>query len=158
MTTPRFTPPQHPRPATRLALLLLGLALASPLPALAHNGPAGPGYGGYGGNAYGVRQSFEPQNHRRHGHGHGQHHRHWQGAAAALAVVGIAAAIASQHEPERRIYTAPPAVYLPPPSYAPAPPVAPSALWHYCASAGQYFPNVRYCPEGWQTVMPGGAW
>ena len=26
--------------------------------------------------------------------------------------------------------------------------------WYYCASAGQYYPYVTYCPEGWQPVIP----
>ncbi len=26
--------------------------------------------------------------------------------------------------------------------------------WYYCVSAGQYYPYVTYCPEGWQAVVP----
>jgi hypothetical protein len=26
--------------------------------------------------------------------------------------------------------------------------------WYYCESAGQYYPYVTECPEGWQAVMP----
>ncbi|WP_206955882.1 hypothetical protein [Trinickia acidisoli] len=26
--------------------------------------------------------------------------------------------------------------------------------WYYCQSAGQYYPYVTYCPEGWQAVVP----
>lgn len=26
--------------------------------------------------------------------------------------------------------------------------------WYYCASAGQYYPYVTYCPEGWLAVVP----
>ncbi|MGN6669701.1 MAG: hypothetical protein ACTHKH_22430, partial [Trinickia sp.] len=26
--------------------------------------------------------------------------------------------------------------------------------WYYCMSAGQYYPYVTYCPEGWQAVIP----
>jgi hypothetical protein len=33
------------------------------------------------------------------------------------------------------------------PAYAPAPAF-------YCASAGGYYPDVPYCPEGWQRVYP----
>jgi hypothetical protein len=46
-----------------------------------------------------------------------------------------------------------------PPVVVEAPPVyierAPSqAYWYYCPSAGQYYPNVRSCPEPWVTVPP----
>ncbi len=26
--------------------------------------------------------------------------------------------------------------------------------WYYCESAGQYYPYVTECPEGWQAVIP----
>ena len=26
--------------------------------------------------------------------------------------------------------------------------------WYYCESAGQYYPYVTYCPEGWEAVVP----
>jgi len=26
--------------------------------------------------------------------------------------------------------------------------------WYYCRSAGQYYPYVTYCPEGWVPVVP----
>jgi hypothetical protein len=26
--------------------------------------------------------------------------------------------------------------------------------WYYCESAGQYYPYVTECPEGWQAVVP----
>jgi hypothetical protein len=33
-------------------------------------------------------------------------------------------------------------------------PSASGSYWYYCASAGQYYPYVTYCPEGWQPVIP----
>lgn len=30
----------------------------------------------------------------------------------------------------------------------------PGSYWYYCQSAGQYYPYVTYCPEGWQAVAP----
>ena len=29
-----------------------------------------------------------------------------------------------------------------------------TAVWHYCRSAGGYYPYVRECPEGWLKVLP----
>lgn len=40
--------------------------------------------------------------------------------------------------------------YYYPPVYLPAPA-------YYCASAGTYYPDVPYCPEGWQRVVPQAA-
>lgn len=74
----------------------------------------------------------------------------WFGPAAILAIAGLAigAAAYSQNTPAP-VYVAP--------AYSPLPPVevAPeSGNWYYCDSAGRYYPYVRYCPEGWQAVMP----
>lgn len=33
-------------------------------------------------------------------------------------------------------------------------PDASGQYWYYCESAGQYYPYVTYCPEGWQAVVP----
>src|SRR5262245_43061792 len=33
-------------------------------------------------------------------------------------------------------------------------PLAPDAYWYYCAPAGAYYPDVRYCPAPWITVPP----
>jgi len=29
-----------------------------------------------------------------------------------------------------------------------------SGVWYYCQSAGDYYPNVQVCPEGWVAVSP----
>jgi hypothetical protein len=75
--------------------------------------------------------------------------------------------------------TTPPVVYQEPAptvlsprpySYYPVPePVAPVAVvppiiqanpsppanwWYYCRSSGAYYPYVKYCPSGWERVMP----
>lgn len=55
----------------------------------------------------------------------------------------------------------PRAYYYPSPYYAPYP-SAPTyyveqpqqGYWHYCRSAGAYYPQVQSCPEGWQLVSP----
>ncbi|MGA9960971.1 MAG: hypothetical protein WBP66_01365, partial [Azonexus sp.] len=64
---------------------------------------------------------------------------------------GIAAGIAaSNHYAPEPVYVAPQPVYV-----APAQPVysAPAAgYWSYCGSAGQYYPYVNDCSEGWQLV------
>ncbi|MGN6230020.1 MAG: hypothetical protein ACTHNZ_02510 [Trinickia sp.] len=33
-------------------------------------------------------------------------------------------------------------------------PSEPGQYWYYCESAGQYYPYVTDCPEGWQAVIP----
>ena len=55
----------------------------------------------------------------------------------------------------------PRAYYYPAPYYAPYPPAPTyyveqpqSGYWHFCRSAGAYYPQVQSCPEGWQLVSP----
>ena len=58
----------------------------------------------------------------------------------------------------------PPPWYYQPTIVVPPPPpptvyieqsVAPGGnLWHYCRSAGGYYPYVQACPEGWLKVLP----
>lgn len=81
----------------------------------------------------------------------------WAGPAALLAITGLAiGAAAYAHSAPAPVYSPAP-VYVEP-AYVPAPrpvQVAPeSGSWYYCGSSGQYYPYVRYCPEGWQQVMP----
>ena len=105
---------------------------------------------------------------RRHDHGHyrpapkhydGGHHRgqNWAGPAALLAITGIAAGIAaSNYYAPAPAYVAPQPVYVQPQpvyvaertTYA----VPTASYWHFCGSAGQYYPYVNDCPEGWQLV------
>ena len=77
--------------------------------------------------------------------------RGWGGPAALLAITGLAigAAVFSQAN-AAPVYAAP--VYSPPPRQVQAAPAA--GNWYYCGSSGQYYPYVRYCDEGWQSVMP----
>ncbi len=82
----------------------------------------------------------------RHYHGH-RGGPGWIGPAAALAIAGLAvgAVAYNQYQPAP-VYVAPPP---PPVRIQPAP-----GNWYYCGSAGEYYPYVQYCPEGWQQVMP----
>lgn len=79
------------------------------------------------------------------------HHHHdrsdWVGPAAVLAITGLAigAAAYSNRPAEPTYYVAPPRSAEPPPE---------TGNWYYCESSGQYYPYTRYCPEGWQAVMP----
>ncbi|MGE5470802.1 MAG: hypothetical protein ACM3X0_08405 [Bacteroidota bacterium] len=76
------------------------------------------------------------------------HRGGWVGPAAVLAITGLAlgAAAYSQYQPQPApVYVAPP----PPVVVRPA-----QESWYYCNSAGQYYPYVQYCPEGWQPVIP----
>jgi len=55
-------------------------------------------------------------------------------------------------------YYYPPAVSVPstPPAYIEqdesTEPSAPSGVWYYCPETKAYYPYVRKCPGGWQTV------
>ncbi len=55
-------------------------------------------------------------------------------------------------------YYYPPAVAVPstPPAYIeqaqPEPSSAPSDVWYYCPASRTYYPYVKECPGGWQTV------
>jgi hypothetical protein len=124
----------------------LCIALAASSPALADHGhdrgyyrPA-PGY--YGRGDYRPALPRYDRGQRR---GYG-----WAGPAALLAITGIAAGIAAS-----TYYAPAPAYVEPQPVYVEPRPVygGPTAgYWNYCGSAGQYYPNVEYCPEGWQAV------
>lgn len=115
-------------------LIALSLALGTAGSAQADRGR----HGGYDHRGYG-----------HHGHHHGGHHRggNWIGPAAILAITGLAIGAATYSQAQ-----AAPVQVLPQPTYQPPPPD--SGNWYYCNSAGQYYPYVRGCPEGWQAVMP----
>ena len=124
----------------------LCIALGISSPALAEHGH-GRGYYRPGPQHYG-RGDYRPAP-PRYDHGHRRGYG-WVGPAAILAITGIAAGIAaSNYYAPAPAYVAPQPVYVAPrPVYA-----APAAgYWNYCGSAGQYYPNVEYCPEGWQPV------
>ena len=83
--------------------------------------------------------------HRDHYDGRYRHGGAWVAPAAILALTGLAIGATYAQ-------ASPPPVYVQP-AYSPPPPPR-SNYWYYCNSAGQYYPYVRYCPEGWQPVMP----
>lgn len=83
------------------------------------------------------------------------HHHHWRGSdwigpAAVLALTGAVIGAATYNA-----YSPPPAqpVIVEPPR--PVVQSLPPGSWYFCRSSGQYYPYTRYCPEGWQPVMPG---
>lgn len=87
----------------------------------------------------------EYRHHQRHDHGYRQR-SDWVGPAAILAITGLAIGAAAYSQANATpVYAAPPYPVQPPPA---------SGNWYYCGSAGQYYPYVDVCPEGWQTVMP----
>jgi len=57
-----------------------------------------------------------------------------------------------------RVIVQEPQVYVQQPQAPPATPAEASApaegYWHYCASAGGYYPSVPTCPEAWIKVPP----
>jgi len=92
----------------------------------------------------------------------GHHHNHQGGGGgwlAPLVIMGVAGAAilgASHSSATQSTVTVlpPPVTYQPPPVVYAAPPQPPAHAMYFCGSVGQYFPNVRYCPEGWQLVVP----
>lgn len=117
---------------TTTLILAISLALGTAGTAQADWGRHG-GYGGHGGH----RQHYDGSH--RGGHG-------WAGPAAILAITGLAIGAAAYSQANAApVYVAPARAYQPPPE---------SGNWYYCQSYGQYYPYVRDCPEGWQTVMP----
>lgn len=110
---------------------------------LAAGGTAQADWGRHGGyDDYRPPHEFRYEHHD-HGYRRGPN---WVGPAALLAITGLAvgAAAYSQYRPAP-VYVAPP----PPVRFQPRP-----GTWYYCGSAGQYYPYVDDCPEGWQAVMP----
>ena len=89
--------------------------------------------------ADGGRHGWE---HNRYGHG-GRDGGHWIAPLIALGVAGAVWSAAARPAPT---YVAPTVTYYPPQP-------APSASY-FCASSGQFYPYVSYCPEGWQLVQP----
>jgi hypothetical protein len=78
------------------------------------------------------------------------------GRSTASSAAAAAHNIISNATAKNPTYYAPaPAYFEPQPVYVAPRPVysEPTAgYWNYCGSAGQYYPNVEYCPEGWQPV------
>ncbi len=148
-------------PAPILTRIVAALFLAGSLSgtAFAHDGAWGYSAGARGhgdGNRYSQdhRPHYRPE--------YRQEHRHrrdrdgdWVGPAIALGIVGLALGAAFS-EPERAAPAYAPPRYAPPPAYVPAPPPAPAAARYYCASAGLFYPDTAYCPEGWQLARPSG--
>ena len=121
--------------------IALCLALCASTPALADRG--------HGRDHYRPAPSHHDGGHHR---GYG-----WAGPAALLAITGIAASIAaSNYYAPAPVYVEPQPVYVEPQPVYVAPRTAyaapPAGYWHYCGSAGQYYPYVNDCPESWQLV------
>ena len=106
---------------------------------LASSAYATPRHGGQGGRP-GDGYSQRGHNYQR-GHNAHRSRDNWGGVAAAVIITGlIAAAIANSQQ--EQVEVAPPQ-----PTYPPG------GTWYYCVSAGQYYPQVDYCPEGWRPVQ-----
>jgi hypothetical protein len=123
------------------AALLAGLLLASSLPALADSRDRGHGRG-FQPDRY---ERYDHRSHRdRHNHHRDYRHNHGNAVLGVLGAGLVLGAIALASEPHR-----------PPPAPVVVVPVRPSAgVWHYCASAGTYYPYTETCPEGWRAVVP----
>lgn len=94
--------------------------------------------------------------------------------AVLLCLALVAAGSASAHGSRGRVgvhfgtYWGGPFFFPPPWYYEPVVVVTPpqptvyieqstapaGGLWHYCRSAGAYYPYARECPEGWLKVLP----
>jgi hypothetical protein len=132
---------------TRTLCLALAVALGTA------SAPAFADRGGHRGYYEGPRHDYRDHGYRDYGRRH-DHRRAWVGPAAVLAITGLAiGAAAWAAQPAPPVYVAPAPAYVQPRPVYPAPAPAP-AYSSYCASAGYYYPEVRYCPEGWQRVYP----
>jgi hypothetical protein len=60
------------------------------------------------------------------------------------------------YPPPYYTYVPPRVIVQEPPVYIQQSPAEPPAesYWHYCESAGGYYPNVQSCPEAWIKVPP----
>jgi hypothetical protein len=119
------------------AALLAGVLLASSLPALADSRGRDHDRGF-------QRDRYERYDHRGRYNDHyrGQRHNHGNAVLGVLGAGLVLGAIALAAEP-----------YRPPPAPVVVVPARPSAgVWHYCASAGTYYPYTEFCPEGWRAV------
>ena len=47
-----------------------------------------------------------------------------------------------------------PPVYVQRNDYFPAPTAPSQSFWYYCSDSRAYYPYVKNCPGGWQTVSP----
>ena len=102
-----------------------------------------------------------PPSEARHHH-HRSHHRH----VHSRVIFGFGPSVYWGAHPYWYYPPPPYAVYAPPPvivqetppvyiQQTPPPPVAASEqYWHYCQSAGGYYPTVPSCPEAWVKVPP----
>jgi hypothetical protein len=94
------------------------------------------------------------------GHWGGGHHGHWGGLSVGIGwpFWGPSWYYPPYYYPYYSPYYYPPAVGVPstPPVYIeqaqPAPSSAPSGVWYYCPASRTYYPYVKECPGGWQTV------
>jgi hypothetical protein len=107
---------------------------------------------------------------RRHRH----HHHHHRSGFHSRVIIGFGPSYYWGPPPYWYYHPRPYVVYSPPPvvvQEAPpvyiqqAPPLAPppaaaevtptvEQFWHYCQSAGGYYPTVPSCPEAWVKVPP----
>jgi hypothetical protein len=109
--------------------------------------------------------------HGHRGHGHHHHgHRHGHVHSSVFFGFGPSFYYGPYYRPywysgyyyPSAVYAPPPVVVQEPPVYIQQPPAmtvpetAPSAeqFWHYCTSAGAYYPTAPTCPEQWIKVPP----
>jgi hypothetical protein len=116
------------------------------------HGGYGGGYGGHGGGYYGGHGGY-------HGYG-GYGGWGWGGFAFGAAVTSLA--YQSAYWPAYSYYGSPyyapyytEPIYAAPQTYVEQQPIAPSvtaASWYYCRESKAYYPYVKTCKAGWQTV------
>ena len=135
-------------------MLLLTITSESALARGSHGGRSGGGHSG-GGHSGGSHFSGGG------GHFGGSRFsgRHFIGPPVRFGV--IVGAPAFWFYPPPPPYYYPPLVAMPssPPVYieqgaAQYPPAQPGGYWYFCADAQAYYPYVKECPGGWQSVAP----
>lgn len=152
------------RLSARIAAALAGAALflaagtftaaITMMPTEAYAGPGGPG-GPHGGPPPGARPPG-PAYHRpappppRHRH-HDRWYNDWGFWGPALTIGAIVGTeIYRNNQPVRVVEVPSNPVVVVPQAQAPA---GASYPWYWCSSEQAYYPNVRACPLGWETIM-----
>ena len=137
-----------------LSLLVSGMAFAQ-----RYSGSGGHKGGYYQGG--GHRGYYGGGGHRGY-YGGGGHRGYYYGSGIDVVIGGPFWGVPWYYPPYYYPYYSPynytPIVEVPssPPTYIersyPEPSAAPIGVWYYCADSKTYYPYVKECPGGWQTV------
>jgi len=144
-------------PPREKELIMKPLTIALTLIMIFSSGPAlarGPSGGSHGSGAHSRGAHFSG-GHYRGSHYGGRHH--WGSRVGVGVFIGAPAFGYGPYwyDPYPYGYY-PPAVIVPssPPTYIEQGEAQASDWWYYCPDSKTYYPYVKECPGGWQTVVP----